>query len=359
MSKIERTGRAAAGASEGIEKVVLFAPEVPKGDRARLTDRPWLLAPLNGPAPTKLNVVAPTLRDEFAAHPVIRKIATTGVGALVLVGGLHLALLVIGINTIPAYSGTPAGPQADPTVADLAWLQLELMALGAVAALTPLLAFGPINLAVAARERRVARHGIHLHGRYLLPELDLDGPQRDLLRRARAAADQITQTSVYADGLLGKEAGAAFLPAVLWGLGQELAGLTRGQREIDAAVKEVGPELNALSTSHRAAISTSFTALATRVSRLEKLARQVVVIDKRRRVVEAAARLDRNLPLDLAANRAVRDAAELAGIEEMAEQLPAVREVVDDEYAALVAQARQDAEELATAIAEAAKEQRV
>lgn len=287
----------------------LFAPEVPEHDRELLLRERELLVAASRPRPLRPDRIASRYRPLVGAHP-----------------GITAGFFGLGLATAVMFGRLDSAGQAHAA----GWIALGGMTgafCAAMYGLTQIL-FSPGFGRAPTASRRAARLAFALHSRYLLPDDDLDERGGQLLARARTAAARIAWCS----HALALPDAHAVLPSMLWDLGVSLAELAERAGRLTAALDAGGWRVKALTLPYRSAIERRYGELTVRVTKLEKLADGIGLLAEQQRAMQAAAQLDQDFALDLAADRAVRDPAALAQIADLAAQATAAGEQMARDY---------------------------
>ncbi|KAB8194504.1 hypothetical protein FH608_014915 [Nonomuraea phyllanthi] len=146
-----------------------------------------------------------------------------------------------------------------------------------------------------ALERDVYDGARRFEGRYVLRE-QLDEPARALMARAQAAIDQVTHSSVNAEGLLDGARNAVMLPAQEWEIARLLAKLSELRSEHQEVVAEgVTPEVAAVAEPLAQALDGSHRAVLARVEALERYAGHVAEAERAYRARHQIERLSAKL----------------------------------------------------------------
>ena len=168
------------------------------------------------------------------------------------------------------------------------------------------------------------------HSRRVIEPSSLDGPCRQLLRRAQVAIDAIVSSEVYAADLLGHAAGQSALRRHEWEIASTLREITalRAESGVGLPGASRGPMTETVLESHRRALALAQEATTSRVSAIERYAAQVRVTDAARLDWQSALKVaglnDRYL--DLLARTAADELA-VAEITGLTEQASAANEV--------------------------------
>lgn len=292
---------------------VLISPGLDEADRSLLEANEWALTARSAPAP---------------ARPVqVPAGVNTALNPMLLFAPALLCLVSAGLFFLfnVLYQADQPVHVAIPAVSWARWM-LEVAAVLGTAGVCATIAAAIQSPA----GRRIARRAAELHGSYLLPDRDLDGPGQDLLARARAAAESITVSRVLRDDVLDVADHNARLPGLLWALGEDLADLKVLRARIDGATRGEESEIQAVARIHREAIDKRYRDLETRTAALEGYAREVADLDRLYRAAKTAEELD-GVAIEFEAVREIRDEAELAEVAGLSGRLPAHRAVLDAE----------------------------
>lgn len=305
----------------GTDDPVLVDPDLPPGDRALVEANSWALVPV---AQSPVAAVRADSGFLDSRGPIFAVIGT-GCG---LAGGL--------VELFASWIRPPAGEATTlytaPTEVLLLWVGYFLFLLAVVggAGLAAEAATAWISL---RRQRRIAPRVAELRGRYLRPGKDLDGRGQALLRRARAAAAAITTSEIHVDGVLDTASHNVRLPALVWSVGRELADLKTAEDKAEQSAAGGGAPVDAVVAPYRGAVSRGYEGIERRVTALEGYAEEVAHLDAQYRAVKAAEALEGTM-LELEVGRDVRDAAGLAEVAAMEDDLPASRAVLEQNLAA-------------------------
>jgi hypothetical protein len=201
-------------------------------------------------------------------------------------------------------------------------------------------AAGAWHVAQEAAIRRRARHAaIRLHGRYVLPDVDLDADAGRLLERAQAAARSVTASALCSHGLADKARMNAVLDEAVWELARDMAKACVLRRKTKGALlsRDAGPATRAALQPRAAALAQAHAAHRRRVADLEEFAGQVGALDSAYRDLRAAEalQLDEDAVLDLVSGRA-RDRAARDDIQDLGASLPAARRAIETQVSDLV-----------------------
>ena len=280
--------------SEPDRQALVFATELDPADRELLTRFRGYCLRYNGPHPvwTVFHPPRPRRRGRFTTSYTARAL---GLGAAAAC--IRALCVVTDLSTRTSGPGWWLG---------LAPLFLTLAALWQLA-LAAICAVDHLTLAGRTEDRATARVA-ELHRQYIDPELDLNAAGRTLLARARAAADQAA-----ACGFGPNTAVGVSLAERVWRLARQLADTNTWEHELgraEQALAEAGEEIDPDTAARRRALDSSYPAFTERVGQIEAHARGRENQHLRRRARETVARLDPDMLVKLAADRAVRDADE-------------------------------------------------
>ncbi len=300
---------------------VLVDPDLAPGDRALIETNAWALVPFAESS------AKPVRTDSgfWDGRGPLYAVSATGSG---IAGGL--------VELFASWSHPPFGEattwQTAPTAMLLLWAAYFLFVLATLSGAG--LAFEAAKAWLSLHEqRRIAPRAAELRGHYLRPGKDLDWRGQNLLRRARTAAAAITSSAVHVDGVLDAASHNVRLPALVWSVGRELADLKAAKDQAENASADGGAPVEAVVAPYRAAVARGVEAIERRVAALESYAEEVSRLDAQHRALTAAEALEGTM-LELEVSREVRDAAGLAEVAAMADDLPASRAVLEQELAA-------------------------
>jgi hypothetical protein len=292
---------------------LLFAPDVPAPDRARLLDEP-------------------EAQIRYTAEPsgqVLRR---------ALAGPQHKPFWIPVVMSACAYGLDRVWPGLAP---------LSYAVYG-VSAIT-VAVFTAAEIRWAGRRSSTKKLAARMHRRHLNPSFDLDRTGRILVYRAQTAAKTITQCRLQLDGLLDGAADGAVLPALLWELATESADLAVRRTEVARSLPGAGPAALAALEPVQAALAAADQELTRRVAALEQVAADAARLDLKYQDLLAARAIAArdDAVLDLAAGRE-RDALALDEIAMIADGLPGPSGQIDRETADLA----ESAERLRNTIAD-------
>lgn len=290
----------------------LFAPEVEQDDRDLLARFSWTLKPMTADPSTSAVRIYPG-SDALLSFGL----AAVGLGvvAYVVLAGL-MVLITTGLS--PGYNG--AGYPLRVALAFVGAGGLSIV--GSQLLRTPI---------ANQSEARAADRARALHGSYILPRRDLDEEARALLRRARAVAQRIADEQARTDLVIDAVDTTVRLSESVWRLAIELVDLSQKRAQIADAVKELAEsDREQAAKPYRRSVNKTQQALEKRVRGMEAAADAVDELDRLAKRLEAARRLEEVDPrIDLASNRAVRDAVESESISTITDEIAAARESVE------------------------------
>lgn len=217
-----------------------------------------------------------------------------------------------------------------------AWMMKVAFGLGALALLGALTATSGFSVRVVSHAERRARAAAgRLHGQYLIPSAHLDPFGLALLRRARAAATEVTASRLCAEVLDATEH-TVVLSQQVWDLATDLVELAGARAALAAPRRDAGPATKAVLRAREAELVERTRALGARVAVLEAYAAQVAALDTRyrdimtARALAAAAATPEDLGGGPQRDRVARDE-----IGDLAGALPAVRDQLEADLAEL------------------------
>jgi hypothetical protein len=288
-------------------------PDIPRRDRALLTDPGTLLTPACGDRPVRTRDFLPMDPDKRATTVDAAVMGMTAAGFIAVGGATPLAIGVL------VFQGAVGWQSASGRYALL---------LAEIVAVVTAVVFGT----------RIARHGqlngkapasvaarTH-HGRYLT-SADFDARSRALLRRAQDAVDAVTSSGVYQAGLLDESAVSASLADQEWDIALALREQTwLRARRAELSQVNAGAATAALLDRQFRAARLADTSVASRVAALERYAAEVRQADAAYRDWQQAAALAElnGQHLDMLA-RTAADEYGIADIEAMSQQARAIR----------------------------------
>jgi hypothetical protein len=263
----------------GVAEIVID-PAVPETARRELEQAPLsALIGFSDPLPEQ---DAPGEQDANAARPPAMRPAA---GAIVAVMAV---LLIAGLAT------------PGPFAADLVFLAMLIGLPCAAAGSLHLLQKARGSVPELAGSRPWARPGAALayRGRYVVPELDLEGEALARWQQASQAARTIKASESVRLGLINSVEVAAVLPYHLWDVAERLALLSGPQRRQAAILRDLDasdPEVQVVLGPQRRAHELTVADIDRRIARLEGFAALAAKADaarKRQRAVEELAALN-------------------------------------------------------------------